>query len=421
MRSCPCSASSFHSRSSCSRWPGGYLADRFSKRTVTIGVKTFEIFIMLFALAALWSKSVPMAMAAVCGMGIHSAFFGPSKYGLLPELLPEKQLSWGNGILELGTFVAIITGGAVGGFLYEAFKGRQEFSAAVFLALAATGLLCSFGITRIPAANPAKKFRANFLGDLWQEIQSIRRDRVLWLAVLGNVYFSFVGALVLQNAILFGTDTLQVGELRTSYLQVALALGVGLGSFAAGYLSGGKIEYGLVPLGAVGLTVFSATLWRPSLTYHDALVHLALLGFFGGFFIVPISAIMQHRPERGRKGAVLAAGNLLSFVGIALASAVFWVLTAKVGLTTRQIFLSSAVMTLGATAYVLILLPDSLLRLLLWMFTHSIYRIRVEGRDNIPERGGALFVCNHVSFVDASAGAGGDRSAVTLHHVQGYL
>ena len=380
---------------------GGYLADRFSKRSITIGVKVFEIGVMLFALAALAHNHLAMAMAAVCFMGIHSAFFGPSKYGLLPELLPEKRLSWGNGILELGTFMAIITGGAIGGLLYQTFKGRQQFSAIVFLALAGAGLLCSLGISRVPAANPNKKFRANFLDDLLQQVQSIRRDRVLWLAVLGNVYFSFVGALVLQNAILFGTDTLKVGELRTSYMQVALAIGVGLGSFAAGYLSGGKIEYGLVPLGALGLTVFSATLWRPSLTYREALAHLALLGFFGGFFIVPISAIMQHRPEKGQKGGVLAAGNLLSFVGIALASGVFWVLTSWVGLSTRQIFLASAVMTLGATIYVLVLLPDSLLRLLLWIFTHSVYRIRVDGRDNIPDRGGALFVCNHVSFVDA--------------------
>ncbi len=380
---------------------GGYLADHFSKRSVTIGVKVFEIGVMLFAWVALARNHLAMAMIAVCFMGIHSAFFGPSKYGLLPELLPEKRLSWGNGILELGTFMAIITGGAGGGLLYQTFKGRQQSSALVFLTLAGAGLLCSLGISRVPAANPNKKFRANFLDDLFQQIQSIRRDRVLWLAVLGNVYFSFVGALVLQNAILFGTDTLKVGELRTSYLQVALAIGVGFGSFAAGYLSGGKIEYGLVPLGALGLTLFSATLWRPSLTYREVLAHLTLLGFFGGFFIVPISAIMQHRPEKGQKGGVLAAGNLLSFVGIALASGVFWVLTSWVGLSTRQIFLASAVMTLGATVYVVILLPDSLLRLLLWMFTHSVYRIRVDGRDNIPERGGALFVCNHVSFVDA--------------------
>ena len=380
---------------------GGYLADRYSKRTIIIGVKLFEILIMLMALAGLWSKSVPIAMAAVCGMGIHSAFFGPSKYGLLPEVLPERQLSWGNGILELGTFVAIITGAAASGFLYRTFNGRQEFSGTIFLVLAVIGLLCSFGITRVPAANPRKQFRPNFLGDLWQEIQSIRRDRVLWLAVLGNVYFSFVGALLLQNAILFGTDTLKVGEVHTSYLYIAIALGIGVGSFAAGCLSGGKIDYGLVPLGAVGMSVFSATLWRPTLTYHEALVHLALLGFFGGFFIVPIAAIMQHRPGKGQKGGVLAAGNLLSWIGILLASAAFWAMTVKLGMTTRQIFLSSAVMAMGATLYILMLLPDALLRFVLWLLTRTIYRIRVEGRDNIPAKGGALFVCNHVSFVDA--------------------
>ncbi|MGD0016810.1 MAG: acyl-[ACP]--phospholipid O-acyltransferase, partial [Verrucomicrobiia bacterium] len=380
---------------------GGYLADRFSKRTVTIGVKLFEIGVMIFVLAGFLLHNLPMAMSGVLLMGTHSAFFGPSKYGLLPELLPEKKLSWGNGILELGTFLAIITGGAIGGLLFKAFEGRQQWSAAVFISLALIGFLTSLGITRIPAANPTKKFRANFLGDLFQQIQSIRRDRVLWLAVLGNVYFSFVGALVLQNAILFGTDTLQVGEIKTSYMQVALAIGVGIGSFAAGYLSGGKIEYGLVPLGALGLTVFSAVLGRPTLSYTASLWILAALGFFGGFFIVPIAAIMQHRPEKGQKGAVLAAGNLLSFVGIALASGVFWLATSVGGMQTRQIFVLSAVMTLGATIYVVILLPDSLLRLFVWFFTHSIYRIRVEGRDNIPEKGGALFVCNHVSFVDA--------------------
>jgi acyl-[acyl-carrier-protein]-phospholipid O-acyltransferase/long-chain-fatty-acid--[acyl-carrier-protein] ligase len=380
---------------------GGYLADRYSKRTITIGVKLFEIAVMLSVLAGSLVNNLPMAMAGVFFMGVHSAFFGPSKYGLLPELLAERRLSWGNGILELGTFLAIIMGGATGGLLFKAFEGRQHWSAVIFIALAILGLLCSLGITRIPAADPDKRFRANFLGDLFEQVRDIRRDRVLWLALLGNVYFSFVGALVLQNAILFGTDTLQVGEVRTSYMQVALAIGVGIGSFAAGYLSGGKIEYGLVPLGALGLSVFGVTLWQSGLAYRGALTELSLLGFFGGFFIVPISAIMQHRPDKGRRGGVLATGNLLSFVGIALASGVFWVATAGLGLQPRQIFLLSGTMTLGATIYVVILLPDSLLRLFIWGFTHSVYRLRVEGRDNIPEKGGALFVCNHVSFVDA--------------------
>ena len=380
---------------------GGYLADRFSKRRITIGVKVFEMLLMLFALVGLWLRNVPLGMAAVCGMGVHSAFFGPSKYGLLPELLPEKRLSWGNGILELGTFMAIITGIAVGGLLYTTFIGRQQYSALVFLALAGVGLVCSLGLPKLPAANPTKEFHANFLADLFGQVRDIRRDRVLWLALLGNIYFSFVGLLALNNVMMFGMDTLQVGEKVTSYLQVALALGIGAGSFAAGYLSGNKIEYGLVPLGALGLTVFSATLAVPGLTYQSAVVHLALLGFFGGFFIVPVAAIMQHRPAAGQKGAVLATGNLLSFVGIALASGVFWLLTDVAGCSTRQVFLVTSVMTAGATIYVVWLLPDSLLRLVLWMLTHSIYRIKVVGRDNIPEKGGALFVCNHVSFVDA--------------------
>ena len=330
---------------------GGHLADRFSKRHVTIGVKVFEILLMLFALAALWLKNVPLAMVAVCGMGIHSAFFGPSKYGLLPELLPENRLSWGNGILELGTFTAIITGGAAGGLLYEIFKGRQQHSALVFLALAGFGLVCSLGLPKLPAANPAKKFQANFLADLIRQVREIRRDRVLWLAVLGNIYFSFVGLLVLNNAVMFGMDTLQIGEIRTSYLQVALALGIGAGSVAAGYLSAGKIEPRLVPVGTLGLAAFSATLALPSLTYQSALAYLTLLGFFGGFFIVPVTALMQHRPAAGQKGAVLGAGNLLSFVGIALASGVFWLLTEVADCSPRQVFLISCVMTAGVTPF----------------------------------------------------------------------
>jgi acyl-[acyl-carrier-protein]-phospholipid O-acyltransferase/long-chain-fatty-acid--[acyl-carrier-protein] ligase len=379
---------------------GGFLADRFSKRTVTIGVKVFEIGVMLFVMAALWLHNLPMAIASVGLMGVHSAFFGPSKYGMLPELLPEKRLSWGNGILELGTFVAIICGSAIGGWLFTIFQGRPERSGFVFLGLALVGLVSSLCITRLPPADPAKQFRANFLGDLLHQIRLIRRDRVLWLAVLGNIYFSSVGALVLQNAILFGKDTLQVGEIKTSYLQVALAIGIGLGSFVAGYLSGGKIEYGLVPFGAIGLTVFSAALGCPALSFSHALAYLCLLGFFGGFFIVPLAAIQQHRPDARQKGGVLAVGNLLAFVGIALASGLLW-LTAACGMQPRQVFLLCAVMTFGATIFVLVLLPDSLLRLLVWLLTHSIYRLRVEGRDNIPEKGGALFVCNHVSLVDA--------------------
>jgi acyl-[acyl-carrier-protein]-phospholipid O-acyltransferase/long-chain-fatty-acid--[acyl-carrier-protein] ligase len=181
---------------------GGHLADRHSKRSVTMGIKVFEILVMMLALAGLASESLPIGFAAVFLMGTHSAIFGPSKYGLLPELLPEKKLSWGNGVIELGTFVAIIGGVAAGGFLFERFQGRHAVAGVILIALAIFGLGTSFGITRVPAADPAKRFRVNFLGELLSRIRSMRKDRVLWLAILGNIYFGFVGILVQQNVIL---------------------------------------------------------------------------------------------------------------------------------------------------------------------------------------------------------------------------
>jgi acyl-[acyl-carrier-protein]-phospholipid O-acyltransferase/long-chain-fatty-acid--[acyl-carrier-protein] ligase len=392
---------------------GGFLADRFSKRTVTIGVKLLEILIMSFATLGLLLRSLPLGLAAIFLMGLHSAIFGPSKYGLLPELLPERRLSWGNGILELGTFLAIITGMAAGALLYKSFQGRQVWSGTVLIGLAAAGLVLSLGISRVPAANPQKRFRANFVGELWQQIQVMRRDRVLWLACLGNTYFWFIGQLLQQGVLDYGENVLRVGEVRTTYLLAALAIGIGLGSFAAGYLSGGKIEYGLVPLGSVGLCAFAALLWQPTLTFGQILAVVAALGFFGGFFIVPISAILQHRPGKKDKGVVLAAANLLSSVGLFVAAGAYWLLAVGLRLGPRGVFAIGALMTLAATAYVLWLLPDSLLRFVLWLLTHTLYRIRVDGRENIPEKGGALFVCNHLSLVDALL-----LSASTDRHVR---
>ena len=383
-----------------SMW-GGFLADRLSKRTVTIAVKVLEIGIMTFATAGLWLKNLPVGLTAIFLMGVHSSVFGPSKYGLLPELLPEKKLSWGNGVLELGTFLAIITGISAGAMLYSAARGREELSGILLIILAVVGLGFSLGITRVPPADKQRRFDLNPLGGLWPQIQFMRKDRVLWLACLGNIYFWFIGLLLQQSVIDYGESVLKVGEIRTSYLLAALAIGIGLGSFAAGYLSGGKIEYGLVPLGSLGLSAFAALLSRPTLSFNQVLAVVATLGFFGGFFIVPISAILQHRPPKESKGVVLAAANLLSSVGLCVASGAYWVFASGLQLGPRGVFIIGSAMTLVATAYVLWLLPDSLLRFVLWCLTHTLYRIRVQGRDNIPPKGGALFVCNHLSLVDA--------------------
>jgi acyl-[acyl-carrier-protein]-phospholipid O-acyltransferase/long-chain-fatty-acid--[acyl-carrier-protein] ligase len=380
---------------------GGFLADRFSKRTVMLGVKIFELFIMSLVFAGLWYWNKNLLLASVFLMGTHSAIFGPSKYGSLPELLPEKKLSWGNGILELGTNMAIILGIEAAALMSNYFHGRQWLSGVILIALAVFGFFSSLGVTKIPAANPQKKFNPNFPAEIWRQVRAIRGDRPLWLSLCGNTYFSFLGMLLLLNLFFYGWETLQVTELRIGLLSVALAMGIGLGSTVAGYLSGGKIEYGLVPLGAFGLSIFSALLARSSAGLYESYILLALLGFAGGFFIVPICALLQHRPSRENKGQVQATANWWSFVGVFLASGAHWLLAQKLSLSPRGIFLVGGVLTLLGAIYVLWLLPDALLRFVLWCVTNTIYRIRVAGRDNIPEKGGALFVCNHASWMDA--------------------
>jgi acyl-[acyl-carrier-protein]-phospholipid O-acyltransferase/long-chain-fatty-acid--[acyl-carrier-protein] ligase len=393
---------------------GGFLADRHSKRTISISVKIFEVCVMSLALAGfIWQQhrldagasltlrtSWPL-LACVFLMGVHSAFFGPSKYGLLPELLPEKKLSWGNGLLELGTFMAIILGTVAAAIMAKGFHGRQSLSGWILIGLALIGLVTSLGISRVPPADPARKFNPDFVGEVFRQLRAIRTDRPLVLAVIGNTYFSFLGALLLLNLFFYGADVLHVDETKIGLLNVALALGIGVGSAAAGYLSGGKIEYGLVPLGAVGLAIACTLLALPSLAVPGAITWLAVLGFFGGFFIVPVSALLQHRPDKTRKGEVLATANLLSFVGAFLASGAHYVLAQRMQLSPRQVFMFGGLLTFAGAVYALFLLPDALLRFVLWAVTRTIYRIRVVGRDNIPAKGGALFVCNHMSFVDA--------------------
>ncbi len=381
---------------------GGFLADRYSKRTIMIGVKVFEIFVMLIALAGLILQQLPLLLACVFLMGTHSAFFGPSKYSSLPELLPEKKLSWGNGVLELGTFMAIILGTVTAALLAENFRGSHGWSGAILVALAVIGLVTSFGVTRIPAANPAKKFKVNFFTDFVASLKIARGDRSLTLAIVGNTYFSFLGALILLNLFFYGSDVLGVSETKIGMLNVALAIGIGVGSMAAGYLSGGKIEYGLVPLGAVGMAVACSLLVSSSVLLPGAMVLLASLGFFGGFFIVPVSALLQHRPDKARKGELLAAANLLSFVGVFVASGMHYILTEFAHLTPRGIFFVGGMFTIAGAIYALWLLPDAFLRFISWLATHTIYRIKVLGRDNIPAKGGSLFVCNHLSLADAA-------------------
>jgi acyl-[acyl-carrier-protein]-phospholipid O-acyltransferase/long-chain-fatty-acid--[acyl-carrier-protein] ligase len=380
---------------------GGWLADRFSKRSVTLWTKVMEIGAMTLATIGLAVHSSAVALVALGLVATQAALFGPSKYGLLPELLPEKRLSWGNGVIELGTFLAIIAGTVTGAAMAERFHGSEVYAGYLLVGLAVVGCLTSLGIDRVRPAAPDKKLRINFVSDLWHQISLMRRDRPLLMAVLGNTYFWFLGSLLFSTVVVYGPDILHVGQTRTGYLNAALAVGIGIGSMVAGLVSGNKIEYGLIPLGAIGMTCTGLVLGLMHVGLWGSAGLLSVLGFWAGFFAVPVNALIQHRPADKDKGGIIAASNLLSFVGIALSSGVYYVFAAFIDLNPRQVIVASSVITAAGTVYVLMLLPEWFGRLILFFLTHTIYRVKVLGRDNFPDKSGALLVCNHMSFVDA--------------------
>jgi acyl-[acyl-carrier-protein]-phospholipid O-acyltransferase/long-chain-fatty-acid--[acyl-carrier-protein] ligase len=377
---------------------GGYLADRYSKRSVLMGTKIFEMAVMVVALVGLMHQSLPILMIALFMRSTQSSIFSPSKYGLLPELLPDDRLSWGNGLIEFGTFAAV-TCGSVAGQLYMRL-GQPHWSGVVLIALTLVGLIFAAGIDRVPAAARTKKFNWNIFGDFMTQIRIVRRDRTLVLAVLGNTYFWFLAVLLQTNIEFYGVTVLHASDYQKGFLVAALTLGIGLGSFAAGYLSRGKIAVTLIPLGAMGMSIFGFALSIPALSIAGVLVLLTAIGASAGFFAVPINAIIQHNPNPDQKGGVIGTASLLSWVGI-LIGAAFYLGLEWIGLNNAMIFLAGGVLSLIATVYTLVLMPDALLRMILWLLVHSFYRLRTKGHDNIPKNSGALIVCNHLSFIDA--------------------
>jgi acyl-[acyl-carrier-protein]-phospholipid O-acyltransferase/long-chain-fatty-acid--[acyl-carrier-protein] ligase len=298
--------------------PGGYFADRFSKRSVTIWTKVLEVVTMGFVTYALWQNRLDLAAVALFFVCTQGAIFGPSKYGLMPELLPTSKLSWGNGVIELWTLLAAIGGTLAGGFLAHTFRGRQEWSGIFLAALSLIGLLTSLGITRVPAADRKREFTWNWAKELFEEIGRMRQDAVLWVAVIANTFFWFLGAILLLNIVLYATDVLQVDEARSSYLLAALSLGIGAGSYIAGTASGKKIEMGMILPGLTGIVLATGALFAPGLSYEAVMALLFALGISAGFFVVPVNALIQNRPKPDVKGRVIGASNFLSFGGIAL-------------------------------------------------------------------------------------------------------
>lgn len=317
---------------------GGWLADRFSKQLVLSSVKLAEIGIMLFAALALGLQNLWMELGAVFLMGCHSSIFGPSKYGILPELLPVEKLSWGNGLLELLTFIGIILGTVAGGLLAEHLAGHQQFSGLILAALALVGWRMSRHITHVPPADPNCEPRLNPVTDLWTQMKLMKPDHDLWRSTWGNTGFWFVATLVSMNMMIYAKEILKLTDSQNGYLNAALAIGIGAGSAIAGFVSRGQIAYGLVPVGAVGIALSTIPMGLDGIGTAKFSICLVALGLAGGLFIVPIAAVLQHKPAPNRKGAVQGAANLLSFIGIALASAAQDLLKNYFHLTPGQIF-----------------------------------------------------------------------------------
>ncbi|HEY4978171.1 MAG TPA: MFS transporter [Candidatus Acidoferrum sp.] len=338
--------------------PGGFMADRFSKRSVTVWTKVLEVLTMGFATYALWHNRLDLAAVALFLVCTQGAIFGPSKYGLLPELLPTSKLSWGNGVIELWTLLAAIGGTLAGGFLARYFRGRQEWSGLILVALSLLGLLSSLGISRVRAADVGRKFAWNWAKEFFQEIGRMRQDAVLWVAVIANTFFWFLGAILLLNIVLYATDILQVDEARSSYLLAGLSLGIGAGSYFAGLASGRKIETGMILPGLSGIVLTTSALFVPGLTYEFVMILLFLLGISAGFFVVPVNALIQNRPRPEVKGRVIGAANLLSFGGIALQPVVQYAMLRLGHPDPGHVFLICAVACIGMAFVLAHMLPE---------------------------------------------------------------
>ena len=387
----------------------GPISDRVGKRGVLIAMKLVEALVMLAAVQAFRTGSATGYLVALIGTASASAFSSPAKYGILPQLVPAERLSWANGILQLTTMVAVIFGTVTAGFAVKNLGANPAPIAFVLAGAYGLGALASGLIPNLPAIGT--KTSLNVFREVWKHFRTIVASRTLRLTVLGIAWFWFLAVLFQTNATLYGTGTMALGEDKAGLLLAGVAIGIGAGCFTAGIVSGGKIELGLVPLGSIGLAVFCICLrWThliPPVTVAGSLaVHWAsltnffLLGFSGGFFLVPLVSLLQQEAPSDGKGGMIATANLVEFSAMVGATGCYWLLSTVIKLSPETIFLVSGIATLAATGYVLWLLPEAFARLVLWLATRTVYKLTVVGRENVPDTGAALLVCNHTGYID---------------------
>jgi len=400
--------------------PAGFLADRYSKRQVIVACKAAEVVIMLLAVAAIFTQNIVFLFGVVALMGSQSALFGPSKLGSIPEMLAAEKISSANGLVGLTTVAATAVGMGLGNWLTDhtgAFGlERLWLSAVVLVGVAGVGWFTSLWIAHLKPANPARCFPFDAVSQTWRDLQTLAQSRAMLRVALGIMFFWSLGALAQMNIDQFAKEGGAAAQSQITPLLVALVCGVGLGSVLAGLWSSGKVELGILPLGAGGLALSSILLFtvegiiiEPQTTwtagYVTACFFLFLLGLSAGLFDVPLAAYMQHRSPPESRGAILAASNFMTFTGMLVAAGAFTLLRTEIHggepfCSARTIFLLCGLATLPVFIYIVCLIPQASIRFLVFLATHTVYKVNLHGRENLPETGGALLVANHVSWVD---------------------
>ncbi|MDR6857771.1 MFS transporter [Variovorax guangxiensis] len=395
----------------------GQLTDKYDKTKMIRFVKNLEIAIMVLAAWGFMRADAVLLLACVFLMGLHSTLFGPVKFAYLPQVLDARELTGGNGMVEMGTFVAILLGQVAGGLLV-ALPGIGHTTVAVAcLLLALVGRGVAQAIPPTPATDPGLVVNWNPVSETWRNLRLAHGNLVVFRSLLGISWMWFFGAVFLSQFPSFAKEVLHGNEQVASLLLVVFSIGIGIGSLLCETLSRRQVEIGLVPLGAIGMSVFAVDLYFASRGLPPAaemglysfvaqpahwrvMADLGLLSLFAGLYSVPMYALIQLRSQPTHRARIIAANNILNALFM-IASAVIAGALLKAGFTIPQIFLFTGIANAVVAFYIFMLVPEYLLRFFAWLLSHVVYRFDVKGEEHIPAEGAAVLVCNHVSFIDA--------------------
>lgn len=380
----------------------GRLADRWSKRKIIVMTKALDLLVVAIAVGGIYLKSVPVIMSGLFLLAFQSAFFGPSKYGILPELRTEADLSTANGLLNGATVVAILLGNVAGTLLID----NIHLIALVTGLMAVGSISASLLIEKTPAINPGQRLEWNPFPDFFRNWALIGESRALKLSMLAVSYFWFLGGVLHLNTLVYVKQVMHLSDRVSGAVLTAIVAGVALGSWLAGKMSKGKVELGLVPLGAIGTSIFTLDLFFSHGSLARTMGDAFALGLSSGFYVIPLNTLIQLRSPEANRGRILATANFLSFIAIAASGAFLWVTGTVLKFDPAQVFLLLGLLSLLATACIFYYLPQSFVRLVLYLLTNLVYKLRVIGRENVPASGPALLVPNHVSLIDPFLVAG---------------